>query len=140
MDESTTVVRCGACGKTLAEPPGLNPERRQPCPNCGSTARNFAVSITTQAVTITDVIATVTKDVTIQAPAAEATAEAPAPEVIAPRLEELGFQLRWWQLSEGGAWMLRVFNDAGDFIDASIQDSPADALLAVAERLIPPEG
>lgn len=76
---------------------------------------------------------------TIRPPTATATASAPSAEMVVPRLEEMGYRLEWWRLSAGGAWMLRVFNDAGDFIAGSVQDDPADALLAVAETVLPPE-
>jgi hypothetical protein len=42
------------------------------------------------------------------------------------------------RLSEGGAWMVRVFDRQGTWIDGSIQDDPQEALLAVCERLLPP--
>jgi hypothetical protein len=35
--------------------------------------------------------------------------------------------------------MIWVFDRQGIFIDGSIQDDPQDALLAVSERLLPPQ-
>lgn len=35
--------------------------------------------------------------------------------------------------------MIWVFDRQGTFIDGSIQDDPQDALLAVSERLLPPQ-
>jgi hypothetical protein len=55
------------------------------------------------------------------------------------RLEDAGFDLQWLRLSEGGAWMVRVFDRHGTWIDGSIQDDPQEALLAVCERLLPPQ-
>jgi hypothetical protein len=138
---SEPIIRCGDCGKLLAEPPNTPPEKRQPCPDCGATARRVELTISTSVVASGDVHVSRTGDVTIGAPTAGATAEAPIPEVsIGPRLEEMGYRLKWARLSVGGAWMLQVFNDGDDFIDGAIQDSPDDALLAVAERLLPPGG
>lgn len=42
MAESTL---CGNCGAPLSEPPSTPAEERQPCPQCGSTSRNFLVEI-----------------------------------------------------------------------------------------------
>jgi hypothetical protein len=67
----------------------------------------------------------------------EMVVPAPVETEDARKLEDAGFRLSWLRLSEGGAWMLRVF-DGDELIDISAQDDPADALLAVAERLLPP--
>jgi hypothetical protein len=67
--------------------------------------------------------------------------ETPAEAVgVEGSLVEIGFSVEWWQLSPGGAWMVRVFDDQGKWIDGSIQDDPQDAILAVSERLLPPSG
>ncbi len=50
---------------------------------------------------------------------------------------DAGFHLQWLRLSDGGAWMVRVYDEGGTFIDGSVQDDPGDALLALAERLLP---
>ena len=46
--------------------------------------------------------------------------------------------LEYVQLSERGAWMVRAFDGSGDLVDVAVQDDPQDALLAVADRLVPP--
>lgn len=38
-------VRCGKCGKELEESLSLPVTERTPCPDCGSTSRQFAVAI-----------------------------------------------------------------------------------------------
>jgi len=43
MAESTV---CGNCGETITDPTNTPVEKRQPCPNCGSTRRNFSVELT----------------------------------------------------------------------------------------------
>jgi hypothetical protein len=108
------VVSCGECGTVLPEPPGLTPEQRVPCPECGSTSRSVSITVT--------------------AAVAVADAVEPLPQT---RLREQGFSLRWLQLSEGGAWMLQVFDEGGHFRDGAMADDPEEALLAVAERLLP---
>lgn len=42
MAESTA---CGQCGELLTEPAHTPVEKRQPCPKCGSTRRNFSVEL-----------------------------------------------------------------------------------------------
>ena len=37
---------CGNCGEPLTEPASTPVEKRQPCPKCGSTRRNFSVEMT----------------------------------------------------------------------------------------------
>jgi len=60
-------------------------------------------------------------------------------EVVSAPLEDAGFDVQWLELSEGGGWMVRVFERQGTWIDGSIQDDPQEALLAVCERLLPPQ-
>jgi len=43
MAESTV---CGNCGETITEPASTPVEKRQPCPKCDSTRRNFSVELT----------------------------------------------------------------------------------------------
>jgi hypothetical protein len=44
-------VVCGKCGTELDEPRDLPADNRQPCPACGSTARQFSVSVSLEAKT-----------------------------------------------------------------------------------------
>jgi hypothetical protein len=121
------VVRCAQCLTLLAEPPNTAPEKRVPCPECGALARIYAITLSARVVT----------DVVIQPPPAEATASAPTAEVAVAKLADAHYSLQWLRLSGGGAWMLRVLDPEGDFRDGAISDDPQEALLAVAERLLP---
>jgi DNA-directed RNA polymerase subunit RPC12/RpoP len=47
MPEESRSVHCGECGASLAEPTDILPEDRLPCPNCGSTRRNFGIVLST---------------------------------------------------------------------------------------------
>ena len=58
-------------------------------------------------------------------------------EEIIHRLEDAHFHVQWLRLSEGGAWMVNVLNEAGECIDTALADNPEEAILAVAERLLP---
>jgi hypothetical protein len=65
----------------------------------------------------------------------------PAAVAAQTQLRTHGRHLRWTEPTEpGGAWMLEVFDAEGKLIDGGMGDDPEDALLEVAERLLPPEG
>jgi len=130
---SETVVRCGKCDTLLAEPPDTPSDDRIPCPKCGSTARSFVVGLEATVVAQPDVV--------VQAPPATATASAAEVSVritgATAKTADAEFRLEWLRLSEGGAWMVRVYDEKGTFVAGSIQDDPQDAILAVAEQLAP---
>lgn len=44
-DARPNVVRCGQCGRELAEPSNASPEGRTACPDCGSTNRTIEVFV-----------------------------------------------------------------------------------------------
>jgi hypothetical protein len=77
-----------------------------------------------------------------QALAAVAQEAVPEPDsrqlAVVPQLEELTYRVEWWRLTDGGAWLVRVLDPSGEVLDMATADSPTDALLAVAERLLPP--
>lgn len=122
------VVRCASCFRPLPEPPNIPIEDRVPCLNCGGMNRNYEVTLTATALVQPDLV---------QPGMAQPETPAEAASV-AGSLAEIAFRVDWWQLSPGGAWMIRVFDDQGKWIDGSIQDDPQDAILAVSERLLPP--
>jgi hypothetical protein len=121
------VVRCGNCLTLLAEPSDLPPEKRVSCPECGSRTRQFSVELTATAVTQADAFQ----------PGMTQPDEAAEAERAGAALGDAGYDLQWFELSPGGAWMVLVFDRERNWLDGSIQDDPADALLAVAERLLP---
>jgi hypothetical protein len=125
------LVRCGNCSELLAEPSDLPEAQRRPCPHCGAKHRTFEKNL---AATVA-----VSADVVVAVSAASARAGTGYPTGSIARLEDAGFDLQWLRLSEGGAWMVRVFDRQGTWIDGSIQDDPQEALLAVCERLLPPQ-
>src|ERR1700675_3237578 len=49
---------CGNCGELLAEPANTPVEKRQPCPKCGSTRRNFPVVTTESLPSFTETVIT----------------------------------------------------------------------------------
>jgi hypothetical protein len=104
--------------------------------------RTFEVGLTAALVVGTDVSGTVTESasVTVQPETGELRLEGGESKVRIAQLEDAGFEIVWLRLSPGGAWMVRVYDRDGNWTDGSIQDDPVDALLAVAERLLPPGG
>ncbi len=124
------VVRCADCLTMLAEPPNTPLERRIPCPECGSKARSYAIALTAALMMQPDMAQPGMAQPEIASEARVVSAEA--------SLADAGLSLEWLRLSSGGAWMVRVYDRDGEFIDGSIQDDPQDAILAVSERLLPP--
>jgi hypothetical protein len=51
-DTTKQEVFCGDCGAALDEQPSQPPEKRKPCPDCGSSRRRFAVQMEEAAVKI----------------------------------------------------------------------------------------
>ena len=45
MNESVPQVQCDACGAPIDEPSNTPPEKRSPCPSCGSTIRQIRVEL-----------------------------------------------------------------------------------------------
>lgn len=111
-----TLVRCRECSTLLAEPANLPVEQRVPCPNCGSLGRKKEISVTGSII---------------------ANASVSGEALRAQKRLEATYTLEWLRLSEGGAWMVRVYDPFRRFTDASIADDAEEALLAVAERLLP---
>jgi phage FluMu protein Com len=128
MDDRT--IRCGNCKALLREPESVI-EIRQPCPVCGSVNRLSEVELSasvvaTSFITASPVLLGRTRAVLSNLPEGDLTSQ----------LREVGFLLKWDQLTENGEWMLRVYRD-DDLVDASVAVDKQDALLAVAESLLP---
>jgi hypothetical protein len=43
--EAAAQTRCARCGHPIDDPTGTPPEKRTPCPNCGSTDRSFGLNL-----------------------------------------------------------------------------------------------
>jgi hypothetical protein len=82
-----------------------------------------------------------TGDVTVVAAAAPASASAPSPtpkvteDASHLQVADRTYTLQWLRLSESGAYMCSVLDEAGTLVETAIADKPEDAVLAVAERL-----
>lgn len=55
MGNVTQATRCQTCRELLDESPSLLPEQRVSCPNCGSLARHFEVTVS-ETLTVRDAI------------------------------------------------------------------------------------
>lgn len=45
-DNDRELIRCAKCKLVLDEDPSVQPDKRTPCPSCGSTSRSFEVTAT----------------------------------------------------------------------------------------------
>jgi hypothetical protein len=52
-------------------------------------------------------------------------------------LLEVGYRVEWYVTSDG-LYIVKIFNDAGEMLDGGGGDDPEEALLEVAEHLLPP--
>jgi hypothetical protein len=66
----------------------------------------------------------------------ERLARPPKVEAKTSRLLEAGYELKWNELTEHGAWLLMVYRDDA-LIEMAVGLDPQDALLAVIETLLP---
>lgn len=125
----STGVSCGACRHELDEPPATPFEERQPCPKCESTTRHFAIGL------VDSIGGGDTMAVGVDLDARW--------NVAAPvrNLESIGYRVEWFGLTteRRKTWMVQVRDDDGNLLDAGVGDDPQDAILGVAERLLPPE-
>ena len=103
-------------------------DERKPCRWCGGMNRNYDPTLTATVFVQPDMAQPGMTQPAIPADALDA----------ADTLEDAGFDVTWLQLSEDGAWMVRVHDRQGRFVGGSIQDDPQSAILAVAEDLLPP--
>jgi hypothetical protein len=121
-------VTCGQCGRTLPERSDLPPETRPPCPQCGSTTRTFLVGLQGEI--------TPRGSLTAELRAEPIAAPEPAQPATADMLEA-GYRVVWYCYPDG-LFLVQVYSDTGELVDAGGGDDPVDALLEVAERLLPP--
>jgi bacterioferritin-associated ferredoxin len=120
-------VTCGQCGRTLPERSDIPAENRPPCPQCGSTARTFLAEISSS-ITVTGSIQGTVERIAPPEPAQPTTAD----------MIEAGYKVVWYCYSDG-LYLVQVYDEnTGELIDAGGGDDPVDALLEVAQRLLPP--
>jgi phage FluMu protein Com len=128
VDETT--VRCANCKALLRETDSVT-QIRQPCPVCSSVNRIREVELGSRVVALSFITASPvllgrTRAVLSDLPEGEVTSQ----------LREVGFLLKWDQLTEHGEWMLRVYRDEA-LVDAAVASDKQEALQAVAESLLP---
>jgi phage FluMu protein Com len=128
VDDAT--IRCANC-KALLRQAGSVTEIRQPCPICGSVNRLHEVELNPSVVAMSFITASPvllgrTRAVLSDLPEGDITSQ----------LREVGFLLKWDQLTEHGEWMLRIYR-GDDLVDAAVAIDKYEALQAVAESLLP---
>ena len=128
MPERDRGVRCGNCDAKLDEHRNIPPEERQPCPACGSLTRTYPVHLS----------GTVVARATLTAQLVKVKAPQPA-EPKTRDLEEHGYTVTWYRYPDG-LFLVQVHDQNGMLLDAGGGDDPVDAILEVAEKLLPPSG
>jgi hypothetical protein len=123
------IVTCGQCGRTLPERSDILPESRPPCPQCGSTTRTFLVHLA-GSLTAKGSLST---NVTVEPIAPPESAQPKTADMI-----EAGYKVVWYCYPDG-LYLVQLYDDnTGELLDAGGGDDPVDALLEVAQRLLPP--
>ena len=123
----TKTVRCAHC-KSLLREPGFATAIREPCAVCGSVNRIHELDVNSSIVaasflTSSPLLLGRTRAVLSDLPDGS-------------RLREVGFLLKWDELTEDGAWLLRVYRE-NEFVDAAVASEKQEALRAVGEALLP---
>jgi hypothetical protein len=121
---------CRECGTELHAPPlgiGFTGAEREPCPNCGSTSREYRVygSVSTR----------------VAVEASVAAAAAPAPSIVVRNGVESGEFTRTvtWSKTEGDCWFAEVFDRDGERIGVEVGLDGYDVLVVLSDYLLPPE-
>ena len=123
-------VRCGTCFTVLAKNPGVPVDEGMICPVCGGKTRNYAMAIASA----------IRLSANVEEPRVSVhVSRAQPPEVEnakTARLRRDGYRLDWSELTETGAWWVKVYR-GDELIDSGAGLDPKDALLAVIETLLP---
>lgn len=129
-------VFCGNCGLKLHVRSDVPAEKREPCPVCGSTVREF-IDSGTVGLRLGVTIATAGEVEAASRVHAESVPADSRPEAETLR-DTYQVTLVWSTLADG-VWMLQLFNEAGELVEGGIADNDEDALLALYERMLPPK-
>ncbi len=126
-------VRCGTCFTVLAQTPAVPVVEGTICPVCGGKTRNYAMAIAS-AIRLSAHVEEPRPPVYV--------AVGQPPDVEDARtagLRRAGYRLDWNELTENGAWWVRVYR-GDELIDSGAGFDPKDALSAVVETLLPLRG
>ena len=129
-------IRCGTCLTVLAANPDAPLDVPARCPVCGGMTRNYAITIAS-AIRVSEpygeALATISPEHVMVDPRPTVDGEQTR------RLRGAGYRLEWSELTETGAWWVRVFR--GDkLVDSAAGFEPRAVLLAVSATLLPPHG
>jgi hypothetical protein len=137
MAEDDRTVHCAGCGLELDEPSSLPPEQRQPCPECGSTARQFRIALSATVSAVGGIgTAEDFGNVTVHATRATATAGGRPGEVVISGTFKRS--VTWSKTPGGTMWLGEIHDPNGQLVGVAIQESADDVLLILAEHLMPP--
>jgi hypothetical protein len=124
-------VNCRDCGRELIEDPSAE---RKPCPECQSLAREHRLGGRIELVRVRAL-----GDVTVQAPAASASAAAGYATASIEKAIDTGTFTRtvvWSKTPE--AWLAEVRDASGSLVGLEINFDAMDTLVLLAEHLLPP--
>ncbi len=123
-------VRCGTCFTVLAQTPAVPVDEGTICPVCGGKTRNYAMAIASA----------IRLSANVEEPRAPVYASVAQPPGVegakTARLRRDGYRLDWNELTENGAWWVRVYR-GDELIDSGAGFDPRNALSAVVETLVP---
>jgi hypothetical protein len=107
-------------------------DEKKPCPRCGSMRRTYVITVG----------ATVELNEAVELPDAKGTVSHTVDAVIADgrfdRLKPFARKVVWTNMPEG-TWMVEVKDENDVVLDSGLGDDREDALLDLAEHLMPPE-
>ncbi len=127
-----------ANGHLLDEPDSLPVEQRQPCLQCGSPGRIFARTASDAALAADSVSAVVIRPATIATAAEVPTPVIMTTEEIVETLNSIGRRVNWYRPTDDhDLWMVEVYDDAGTLLGSGVGDNREDALLGIAEDILP---
>lgn len=126
MTEAEREVRCARCDARLDEARNTPPEQRAPCPSCGSLGRVYPVYLEGTIIARATVSAELVK---VEAP--------PTAEPKTRELQEFGYTVTWYRYPDG-LLFVQVHDEHGELLGGGGGDDAEDAILEVAEKLLPP--
>jgi|SRR5687767_3664930 hypothetical protein len=125
------LVQCRECGTKLAEPPNTPLADRQPCPNCGSARRQYAIGL--------EAVLSVTSALWAEGVVARGVNALKSDPRLTP-IKQIGRRIVWHEPTEGSTeWLTEVYDDNDRLLGAGAGDNTEDALLDLAEHLQPPK-
>jgi len=144
--ETNRIVVCGNCGNELDVPPprsGLTPAERFPCPNCGSTARQYRIDLSASVRVGGDPIVETPEPGGATAggfePTAVAGGFASTHAIIEERVAAGTFERRVVWSQNPDAWLAEVRDSDGNLVGVQLRLDVDDVFLDLYDDITPPQ-